>query len=66
LDNQSYFLCDFLNGARLEVVFWLAKQGGFTKIRRAGEDPQVAAYMADGDQMGYRWKHGFIEGASVE
>jgi predicted ATPase len=57
---------DFLNGARLEEVFWLAKQGGFTKIRRAGDDPQVAAYMADGDQMGYLWKQGFLEGASVE
>jgi len=54
---------DFLNAATLEEVFWLQKEGGYTTIRRASEDQQVAAYMQDGDQMGYLWKQGFFEGA---
>ena len=54
---------DFLNAAELDEVFWLQKEGGYTKIRRASDDPQVAAYMKDGDQMGYLWKQGFFEGA---
>ena len=54
---------DFLNAAELDEVFWLQKEGGYTKIRRASNDPQVAAYMRDGDQMGYLWKQGFFEGA---
>ena len=54
---------DFLNAARLEEVFWLVKEGGYTQIRRAKDDEQLATYMAEGDQMGYLWEHGFFEGA---
>ena len=54
---------DFLNAAALDEVFWLQKEGGYTKISRASDDPQVEAYMKDGDQMGYLWKQGFFEGA---
>jgi predicted ATPase len=54
---------DFLNAARLDEVFWLVKDKGYTTIRRAREDEQIAAYMEDGDQMGYLWKQGLFEGA---
>ena len=54
---------DFLNAAELDEVFWLVKRDGYTSIRRAKDDPQLAAYMADGDKMGYLWKQGFFEGA---
>jgi predicted ATPase len=54
---------DFLNACKLEEVFWLVKQDGYTKICRAKDDPQIATYMADGDQMGQLWKQGFFEGA---
>lgn len=54
---------DFLNATQLKEVFWLVKQGGYTKVLRARDDEQLAAYMADGDQMGYLWEQGFFEGA---
>lgn len=54
---------DFLNAARLEEVFWLVKKEGYTQVRRAKDDEQLAAYMAEGDQMGYLWEQGFFEGA---
>jgi predicted ATPase len=54
---------DFLNAVRLEEVCWLVKEAGGTQIRRAKDDEQLAAYMAEGDQMGYLWKQGFFEGA---
>ena len=54
---------DFLNAAALDEVFWLQKEDGYTKIRRAKADEQVAAYMREGDQMGYLWKQGFFKGA---
>ena len=57
---------DFLNAASLDEVCWLVKQGGTTQIRRARDDLQIRAYMADGDQMGYLWKQGFFEGADPE
>ena len=54
---------DFLNAMRVEEVFWLVKKGGYTQIRRASDDPQIVAYMREGDQMGYLWGQGFFEGA---
>lgn len=51
---------DFLNATRIEEVFWLVKQGGRTTVKRAADDPQIRAYMADGDQMGYLWSQGFF------
>lgn len=54
---------DFLNAVELDEVFWLVKKDGGTQIRRARDDTQIAAYMADGDKMGNLWKQGFFEGA---
>lgn len=54
---------DFLNATRVEEVFWLVKQDGYTKVKRAQDDEQIVAYMNAGDQMGYLWKQGFFEGA---
>lgn len=54
---------DFLNAVGLDEVCWLVKEAGGTQIRRAKDDEQLAAYMAEGDQMGYLWKQGFFEGA---
>ena len=57
---------DFLNAAKLDEVFWLVKRQGFTEIRRARDDEQISAFMADGDQMGSLWKQGFFEGADPQ
>lgn len=57
---------DFLNAVQLDEVCWLVKKDGATQIRRARDDAQIKAYMADGDQMGYLWKQGFFEGADPE
>jgi len=57
---------DFLNAVELDEVCWLVKTQGNTKIQRAKDDPQIAAYMADGDKMGYLWKQGFFEGADPQ
>ena len=57
---------DFLNACQLDEVVWLVKRDGYTTIRRASDDPQVATYMADGDLMGSLWKQGFFEGADPQ
>ncbi len=54
---------DFLNAVELDEAFWLVKSNGYTEIRRARDDAQVAAYKADGDKLGYLWKQGLFEGA---
>ncbi len=53
---------DFLNALQLEEVCWLVKQDGCTDIHRAKDNVQIAAYMAEGDQLGYLWKQGFFDG----
>lgn len=57
---------DFLNATRLDEVFWLVKDAGYTQVKRARDDEQISAYMNDGDQMGYLWKQGFFEGADPQ
>ncbi|MEQ1531732.1 MAG: AAA family ATPase, partial [Methylococcales bacterium] len=57
---------DFLNATQLEEVFWLVKEDGYTEIKRASQDTQIAAYMQEGDQMGYLWKQGFFGGVDPE
>ena len=54
---------DFLNACKLDEVFWLVKDKGYTSVQRAADNHQIKAYMDDGDQMGYLWKQGFFEGA---
>jgi predicted ATPase len=51
---------DFLNAANIDEVYWLEKQYGYTKIKRAKDDKQISVYMAEGDKMGYLWKQGFF------
>lgn len=57
---------DFLNALELDEVFWLRKRDGYSEILRARDDEQIAAYMADGDKMGWLWKQGFFEGADPQ
>ena len=57
---------DFLNACELDEVLWLVKHKGYAEVRRAKDDPQIAQYMAEGDQMGFLWKQGFFEGADPQ
>lgn len=54
---------EFLDAARLEEVFWLQKNKGYTTVRRASEDAQIQTYMEQGDSMGRLWDQGFFLGA---
>ena len=51
---------DFLNATKVNEVFWLYKENGYTQIKRASDEPQVVEYMKNGDKMGYLWKQGFF------
>lgn len=57
---------DFLNAVELDNVFWLVKEKGITQIKRAKDDEQIAAFIAEGDKMGYLWKQGFFGGAAPQ
>lgn len=53
---------DFLNAMQIEEVFWLSKQKGYTDVKRAADDAQVAALISAGDQLGYLWNQGLFSG----
>ena len=53
----------FLNGAGLDEVYWLAKEDGFTEVRRASDDPLLRALVAEGDKLGTLWRQGLFKGA---
>ena len=53
---------DFLNALELDEVCWLVKSQGCTTTQRAKDNAQIAAYVAEGDQLGYLWKQGFFDG----
>ena len=53
---------DLLNVVKLEEVFFLVKEQGYTVIRKAADDAQLQTYMEDGDKMGYLWKQGLFVG----
>jgi predicted ATPase len=55
---------DFLNAARIEEVYWLIKENGYTTIHHALDNQQIKKYMSEGDQMGYLWKQGFFTGVA--
>ena len=57
---------DFLNALELKEVCWLVKRQGRTEIHRAKDDKQIAAYVAEGDQLGYLWKQGFFDGVDPQ
>lgn len=54
----------FLNGAGLEEVYWLAKEDGFTQVRRAETDDLLKALVEEGDKLGTLWRQGLFKGAS--
>lgn len=56
---------DFLNGAKLEEIFWLVKEDGFTTVRRASESELLQNLVGEGDLPGGLWKQGLFEGVGL-
>ena len=54
---------DFLNGAKLEEIYWLVKDNGFATVRRAADSDLLRRLLDAGDVPGALWKQGMFEGA---
>ncbi len=57
---------DFLNAVRLDEIFWLMKNNGYSVIKRACENTQLAALAQEGEQMGYLWNEGLFSGVAPQ
>lgn len=54
---------DFLNNTKLEEIYWLVKQDGFTTVQRAADHELLRRLEAEGDLPGALWRQGLFEGA---
>lgn len=52
---------DFLNGLKLDEIYWLSKKNGFTDIRRASDSELLRNLAKEGDLPGALWKQGLFE-----
>lgn len=52
---------DFLNGARLDEIYWLVKSQGFTTVKRLSDSELLRNLCAAGDLPGALWKQGLFE-----
>lgn len=57
---------DFLNGIKLEEIFWLTKEAGFTTVKHATDDELLQSLLREGDLPGALWKQGFFKGADPQ
>lgn len=55
---------DFLNALKLEEVYCLKKERGFTTISRASDSENLRSLYEAGDLPGYLWKQGLFEGVN--
>ena len=56
---------EFLNGAKLEEIYWLVKKDGFATVQRASDSELLRNLVAEGDLPGALWKQGLFEGAGL-
>src|SRR5436309_6225711 len=56
---------DFLNGTKLEEIYWLVKEGGFATVRRAADSELLRQLIEAGDLPGSLWKQGLFEGVGL-
>ena len=54
---------DLLNASELEEVFWIIKESGFSKVKRAVDDELITAMFREGNKLGYLWKQDYFQGS---
>ena len=57
---------EFLNGAKLDEIYWLVKKDGFATVQRASESKLLCDLYAEGDLPGALWKQRLFEGAEPQ
>ncbi len=55
---------DFVNGLKVEELFFLTKEKGFTTIKAAGDDETVKELSKE-NQLGWLWRNHYIKGANL-
>lgn len=54
---------DFVNALELEELFWMKKEGGYSKVIRASDVAAAKALYEAGDKLGYLWRQHYFTGS---
>lgn len=54
---------DFVNALRINELFWIKKNNGYSTIVKAKEDITVSSLFKEGDLLGYLWKQNYFKGS---
>lgn len=54
---------DFVNALKLEELFWIRKEGGYSTVVRASEVPEAKMLYEAGDKLGYLWRQNYFIGS---
>lgn len=55
---------DFVNGLKIDELFFLVKQSGYTAIKAAKDDEMVKE-LAQDNELGWLWRNHYIKGANL-
>ncbi len=55
---------EFVNALKLEELFWISKEKGYSKIYRAKDDDIVKNLFNEGDLLGSLWNQNYLKGSN--
>jgi len=55
---------EFVNALKLEELFWISKENGYSKIYRAKDDDIVVNLFNGGDLLGNLWNQNYLRGSN--
>lgn len=55
---------DFVNGVRIEELFFIGKANGYSTIKAAADDT-IVKNLAESNQLGWLWRNRYIKGANL-
>ncbi len=55
---------DFVNALKIQELFWMKKENGYSKIMRAKDDSTVVELVKAGDLLGSLWKQNYFKGSN--
>ena len=56
---------DFLNGVKLDEIFWLMKRDGFSTVKRASHS-EILRDLVKGEMPGVLWRRNLFDGAGLQ
>lgn len=54
---------EFVNALKIEELFWVTKNDGYSKISRAKDDELINSLYKEGDLLGYLWQQKYLKGS---